>query len=245
MSETWVRATRLDACKAVWPKVYPAWWSVLRAHLDVLLDVGRLPSTMGGTPVLPPVSSRLRALELDPKAVRVVILGQDPYPQPGKANGLAFGINPTWDGKRLHSSFGSIMNEAAFLQTPWSDRMFHTLESWHGQGVLLLNTRLTVESGRPMSHAGLGWEALVRDCVRRVVEAAPDAVFVAWGAEARKLYKRAGVPAERVLAWSHPCKFSCKRGSRHAPAFVGSDCFSVINAALAARGQAPIEWGRV
>jgi uracil-DNA glycosylase len=181
-------------------------------------------------------------------------LGQDPYPSAGKANGLAFGIAEEWQGNRYNSSFGNIVLEASRTAldtiTPEVFHQWATLEGWARQGVLLTNTRLSVEEGQPMSHANLGWEELVaEELAQRIKESNP--VLVAFGAEARKFFKKVlkvyRVPADTVtmLAYSHPCKYSATRCSKYAKAFVGSNCFDEINKALLARNQEPINWWEV
>lgn len=206
-------------------------------------------------PGLPAKKLRLRAFELTPvSTTRVIILGQDPYPSAGKANGLAFGIAEEWQGNRYNSSFGNIVLEASRTATdsitPEVFSQWATLEGWARQGVLLTNTRLSVEEGRPMSHANLGWEEIVRDEVaNRIIESNP--VLVAFGAEARKFYEKVlkfcDKNAEEIvmLCYSHPCKYSATRGSKYAKAFVGSNCFTEINKALLARNQEPINWWKV
>ena len=204
-------------------------------------------------PGLPATSMRLRAFELTPPdKTRVIILGQDPYHTLGKANGLAFGIAREWEGNRMHSSFKNITNEV-FRNTPTNPphtRQWATLESWARQGVLLTNTRLSVAEGQPMSHANLGWEDYVMQTLALTI-AERNPVLVAFGAEARKFYKKVlkfyPVSADKVvmLSYSHPCKYSATRGSKYAKPFVGSDCFDEINRVLLARNQEPIDWWKV
>lgn len=190
-----------------------------------------------------------------PSQARVVILGQDPYPAPGKANGLAFGISEDWVGPRLHSSFGNIVAEVReecggvpVLLNRWA-----TLESWAEQGVLLLNTRLTVEAGKPGSHMGYGWEALVRRALHRLLLLQPDVVLVAWGAESRRMLvallgelpRPRTTPGPVLLTWSHPCKFAARRATSTVPAFLGGKVFGQINAELDSRGLPSVEWLRL
>jgi uracil-DNA glycosylase len=189
-------------------------------------------------------------------STRVIILGQDPYHTPGKANGLAFGIAEEWEGNRYNSSFGNIILEAGRTAvdsiTPEVFPQWATLEGWARQGVLLTNTRLSVEEGQPMSHANLGWEELVEQTLALTI-AERNPILVAFGAEARKFYQKVLKVYPEVtdknnvtmLCYSHPCKYSATRGSKYAKAFVGSNCFNEINKALLARNQEPIDWWEV
>jgi uracil-DNA glycosylase len=206
-------------------------------------------------PGLPARELRLKAFQLTPASTTsVIILGQDPYHTAGKANGLAFGIASDWQGNRYNSSFGNIVLEASRTATdtitPEVFQQWATLEGWAKQGVLLTNTRLSVEEGQPMSHANIGWEEVVRDEVAsRILKSNP--ILVAFGAEARKFFKKAlkfwPVDSDKIvmLAYSHPCKYSATRGSKYARAFVGSNCFNEINKVLLSRGQEPIDWWKV
>jgi uracil DNA glycosylase len=106
-----------------------------------------------------------------------------------------------------------------------------------------------VEAGQPLSHAGIGWEEYVqREVAERILETNP--LLVAFGAEARKFYEKTlkvyEIPADKVtlLCYSHPCKYSCSRGSKYAAAFKDSRCFDKINRALEDRGQSAIDWWR-
>lgn len=209
--------------------------------------------------VCPPVELVFRALELvGPEQVRVVILGQDPYHTPGKASGLAFGYHPEYIG-RLDSSLQNIVAEVrncGYKVPGYDDDNFgyykkgwFTLEHWAKQGVLLLNTRLTVEMGKPMSHAkgnlysgrsgpqGPVWEEQIEKVLKFLAEYT-DTIFVTWGAEARKAADRAG--AVEIVHNSHPCRYS-NNATKHP--FTGSQCFTEINTVLELKGKEPINWG--
>ena len=188
-------------------------------------------------PVLPPVASVLRACELTPvDRVRVVVLGQDPYHGPGQANGLAFSVH---GGIRFPPSLRNILTEAAAdmrgsvaeLRAASGD-----LTVWAQQGVLLLNTVLTVAPGLPASHAGLGWEELTEAMVRAVAAAPGPRVFVLWGRHAAAYASFVHRPEHRVLTSAHPSPLSAYRG------FFGSRPFSASNAWLTAHGADPIAW---
>jgi uracil-DNA glycosylase len=186
-----------------------------------------------GKRVFPEDDGYFRALELTPlDAVKVVILGQDPYHGAGQAHGLCFSVPP---GVRPPPSLGNIFKELhADLGIA---RPGHgCLESWAEQGVLLLNSVLTVEEARAASHQGKGWERLTDAVIRLVNEAPGPKVFLLWGAYAQK--KAAFVDTSRhlVLKSVHPSPLSAHRG------FLGNRHFSQANAFLEANGLSPIDW---
>lgn len=190
-----------------------------------------------GKRLFPPRHAWLRALELTPlDQVRVVILGQDPYHGAGQAHGLCFSVQP---GVRPPPSLVNIFKElhadCGLARPPHG-----FLEGWARQGVLLLNTVLTVEEGRAAAHQKRGWEAFT-DAAIRAVAAKPDpVVFLLWGAHAQKKAAFVEDVAEGgrhlVLRAAHPSPLSARTG------FFGSRPFSQANAFLAAQGQPPIDW---
>ncbi|KHL24927.1 uracil-DNA glycosylase [Croceibacterium mercuriale] len=191
----------------------------------------------GGKAVYPPRGSRLRALALTPLAdVRVVILGQDPYHGPGQAHGLAFSVP---EGVRLPPSLRNIYRELA-EDCPVAPRTSGDLESWARQGVLLLNTTLTVEAAQAGSHAGRGWELLTDAIVRAVAQGAGPTVFILWGNHAQGKVARIaelGTGTHHLLITSaHPSPLSARRG------FFGSRPFSRANTFLAEHGRGTIAW---
>jgi len=163
-----------------------------------------------GAAVFPP--EPLRALHLTPpEAVRVVILGQDPYHGRGQAEGLAFSVAP---GVALPPSLRNIFKEIQRdLGEPFPEFPLPggSLVKWARHGVLLLNTCLTVEEGQPASHAGRGWEVLTDAIIKEVSDKAQPTVFMLWGAHAQS--KRALIDASRhlVLAANHPSPLSALR----------------------------------
>lgn len=182
-------------------------------------------------PLCPPDDHRFRALALcPPEKTQVVVLGQDPYHTPGKADGLAFSI-PSAFGGRL-DSLGNILKElhadlgVARLQTD--------LTGWAEQGVLLLNTALSTRQGQAGAHAKLGWDRLVKQVLDRL-DTAPRA-FLLWGGPAQKFGAGLGNPGHLVIRSAHPSPLSAHRG------FLGSRPFSQVNDWLSARGEAPIDW---
>ena len=176
-----------------------------------------------------------RALEFNPpEAVRVVILGQDPYHGPGQAQGLAFSVAP--GQRKLPPSLRNILKEVA-ADTGAPSACRDDLSPWARQGVLLLNSTLTVEDGTPQSHAGRGWEALT-DALLACVAAQPaPVVFMLWGATAQRkqpLTERTGRPPHRVLMANHPSPLSANRPP---VPFVGCRHFSLANSFFAAQGS--------
>ena len=176
-------------------------------------------------------SAIFRALELTPREkVRVVILGQDPYPTPGHANGLAFSVTPDTALPRSLKNIYAEMQGDIGAAPPNGD-----LSHWARQGVLLLNTSLSVLPGQAGVHAKWGWDRLARQAVARAQAERPLA-FVLWGAHAQKAL--AGLPRAQdlVIESAHPSPLSARRG------FFGSRPFSRVNDWLAARGEMPVDW---
>jgi uracil-DNA glycosylase len=189
-----------------------------------------------GRAIYPPRGSRLRALELTGReAVRVVILGQDPYHGPGQAMGLSFSVPK---GVRVPPSLANIYKELhvdlGLAIPPHGD-----LTPWAERGVLLLNTTLTVEAGQAGSHAGRGWEAVTDAVVAAVAQSERPSVFVLWGAHAQKKAARLPGLAEGrhlVLRSPHPSPLSAHRG------FFGSRPFSKANEFLEQAGRGAVDW---
>lgn len=188
--------------------------------------------TAAGAKIYPP--QPLRALTLTPfDAVRVVILGQDPYHGAGQAHGLAFSVP---DGVKPPPSLRNILAEVArdLGQTPRGNPLPH----WARQGVLLLNAVLTVEDGAPGSHAGKGWEILTARLIDALAADAQPKVFMLWGAHAQA--RASGVRAPHlVLQANHPSPLSARRPPLP---FIGCAHFSQANEFLAARGRGTIDW---
>jgi uracil-DNA glycosylase len=165
-------------------------------------------------------------------AVRVVILGQDPYHAPGQAHGLCFSVRP---GVRVPPSLDNIFREIERdLGIP---RPMHgCLTAWADRGVLLLNSVLTVEEGRAGAHQGKGWEGFTDAAIAALNREREGLVFLLWGAFAQR--KGALIDRQRhcVLSAVHPSPLSAHRG------FIGCGHFSAANRYLQARGQPPIDW---
>jgi uracil-DNA glycosylase len=180
----------------------------------------------------------LRALSWGgPADVRVVIVGQDPYHGPGQAEGLAFSVAP---GVRTPPSLRNIFKEQQRdlgLTMPGGG----SLVSWARQGVLLLNTSLTVEDGLPGSHAGQGWEVLTDAVIKACSDSEGGKVFMLWGAHAQKKVSAIDVARHLVLCANHPSPLSASRGP---VPFLGCGHFGSANRWLSSQGRGPIHWAR-
>lgn len=192
-----------------------------------------LAEKQAGKRIFPKGSEYFRALDLTPlDEVKVVILGQDPYHGAGQAHGLCFSVKP---GVRTPPSLVNIYKEMqSDLGIPPAKHGF--LESWAEQGVLLLNSVLTVEEGQAAAHQGQGWERFTDAVIRTVNEECDGVVFILWGSYAQK--KAAFVDTERhlVLKAPHPSPLSAHNG------FFGSKPFSQANAYLDEHGLGAIDW---
>lgn len=217
-----------------------AWTPLLHQELDApyfaqlcrRVEDARMQET-----VFPPEEEVFAAfLQTPPEQVRVVILGQDPYHEPGQAHGLAFSVRP---GVRIPPSLVNIGKELTDdVGAP--PRTTGCLTAWAQQGVFLLNSVLTVASGRANSHKDFGWQRFTDAVVCALAQLPQPIAFVLWGAQAQK---KAEVCANSeyprlVLRAPHPSPLSAYRG------FFGSRPFSKINAFLIEHGEVPIDWSR-
>jgi uracil-DNA glycosylase len=197
------------------------------------LEAFLLGEKAAGKQIFPDSEEWFRALELTPlEKVRVVILGQDPYHGPGQAHGLCFSVQP---GVRPPPSLVNIYKE---LQTDLGiSRPHHGfLEHWATQGVLLLNSVLTVEMTKAASHRGKGWEKFTDAVIRLVNAKADPVVFMLWGNYAQKKADFVDSARHLVLKAAHPSPLSAHNG------FLGCRHFSQCNAFLEGKGLAPIDW---
>ncbi len=186
-----------------------------------------------GHAILPPSECIFTAFRLTPLAkTKIVILGQDPYPTPGDAHGLAF----SYVGhRRLPASLKTILGEmAADLGVPLPKT--GDLRHWAAQGVLLLNTALTVEAGNAGAHLKLGWSELADEAVAMVSKERPTVVFMLWGGPARKRAELIDSGKHLILESGHPSPLNRLRD------FHGTKPFSKANTWLQARGETPIDW---
>jgi uracil-DNA glycosylase len=186
-----------------------------------------------GQTVYPARNEVYKAFELTPfESVKVVILGQDPYHGPGQAHGLAFSVPRA---ARIPPSLRNIYKElSADLGIPPAKH--GNLEAWARQGVLLLNTSLTVTEGAAGSHAGFGWETVTDDAIRALAEDRDGLVFVLWGAHAQKKASLIDPRRHLIIKTAHPSPLSAHRG------FFGSRPFSRINEYLEQEGKTPVDW---
>ena len=186
-----------------------------------------------GATVYPPGGEIFAAFDATPfDAVKVVILGQDPYHGPGQAHGLCFSVRPGVPPppslqnvyKELHDDLG--------IDPPDHG----CLDAWSRQGVLLLNTTLTVRARQAASHQGKGWETFTDQVIRAVNEKPDTVVFILWGAHARKKKGLIDTSRHVIIESAHPSPLSAHNG------FFGSHPFSRANDALIAAGRAPVDW---
>ncbi len=213
--------------------VDPGW---ARALEPVSVDVARMGEFLraevaAGRGYLPAGEHVLRALARPFDDVRVLIVGQDPYPTPGHAMGLSFSVNP--DVRPVPRSLANIYRELVDDVGVAPPRT-GDLSPWADRGVLLLNRVLTVSPGRPGSHRGKGWEAVTEQAIRALVARDRPLVAVLWGRDAQNLAPLLGATA--VVASPHPSPLSASGG------FFGSRPFSRVNALLERAGEPPVDW---
>lgn len=183
--------------------------------------------------IFPPEEEVFSAFQLTPyRELKVLVLGQDPYPTRGHGHGLAFSVKPG-----VKPLPGSLMNIFKELRDDVGTRMPNNgyLVPWARQGVMMVNAVLTVREGQANSHKDQGWETFT-DAVIKAVSAKPEhVVFLLWGKYAQKKIKLIDQKKNTVIQGAHPSPLSVKL-------FMGSKPFSEINRALEAHGQAPIDW---
>ena len=191
------------------------------------IDEQRLTKT-----IYPPKEQVFRVFDLPLKDIKVVILGQDPYHNPGQACGLSFSVN---DGVPLPKSLINIYKE---LHDDLGIKPAKTgnLESWFKQGVFLLNAVLTVEKNSPASHSKMGWENFTDYIIENISEKNENVVFVLWGAYARSKNKLIDPSKHKIIESAHPSPLSAYRG------FFGSKVFSQINSYLAENDRETINF---
>jgi len=219
----------------LYESVPAGWKEVLEPCKEKLLE---LSTTLSTKAYLPRKEEIWAALALTPlSSIKVVILGQDPYPTPGNAHGLAFSVLP--DVRVIPASLKNIYKERVTdlqLEMPANG----SLISWAEQGILLLNTVLTVEAGAPQSHSKIGWEEVTDQIIRAIAAQKKNVVFVLWGKSAQVKKKLLGMYLEmnqhKVFESAHPSPLSATKG------FFGSKPFSTVNGLLKEMGQAIIQW---
>lgn len=211
-----------------------AGWAAALAPVQPRLDAiaGELAAeTERGEHVLPAEENILRAFEAPLDDVRVLIVGQDPYPTPGHPIGLSFAADE--HVRPLPRSLANIFRELADdLGTP--PPASGDLSAWTGRGVLLLNRVLTVRAGEAGSHRGIGWEAVTDLAIRTLVGRGTPLVAILWGRDAQSLTPLLGDTP--IVASAHPSPLSASRG------FFGSAPFSRANEFLEQQGAEPVDW---
>ena len=185
--------------------------------------------------IFPPKQDRLKALEKTPfENVKVVILGQDPYHGKGQAQGFSFSVPNT---QKIPPSLRNIYKEIESDLDIKLDYEIKDLTKWTEQGVLLLNSVLTVEESNPASHAKKGWEIFTDNVIKFIAEEKENVVFVLWGKYSEK--KAELIKGEHLIITSaHPSPFSARRG------FFGSKCFSKTNEYLKSQNLESIDWSK-
>ncbi|MDQ3617200.1 MAG: uracil-DNA glycosylase [Pseudomonadota bacterium] len=218
-------------------KLEPAW----KAHVGDYLVRDEMQALAGflrerqaaGARIYPPGPQIFAAFDATPfDAVRVVILGQDPYHGPGQAHGLCFSVQPGVDVPPSLANIHKEIERDLGIQRP--DHGY--LMPWAQRGVLLLNSVLTVEAGRAGSHQGKGWEGFTDHVVDTLNREREGLVFLLWGSYAQAKGKVIDTGRHRVLKAPHPSPLSAHRG------FIGCGHFSATNQYLNRHGQAPIDW---
>lgn len=219
------------------PLISPGWHSYLssefsKPYMENLRHL-LIKDRQHGIACFPPADKIFRALKLvDYDDVRVVILGQDPYHGQGQANGLAFAVN---EGIPAPPSLVNIFKE---IQRDFQKNTHPstTLEAWAKQGVLLLNTVLTVRENQAFSHRNQGWESFTDQVILSLNQKTTPVVFLLWGSAAASKSKMITNPNHLILTSSHPSPLSVYRG------FAGCGHFSKANAFLKNQGQDEIKW---
>lgn len=218
------------------PKIHPSWLEQLQSEFDApyFQQLSAFVHEEYRTTVCyPPAKSVFAAFDLCPfDKVKVVILGQDPYHEPGQAEGLCFSVP---EGVRQPPSLVNIFKELAD-DLGVSPAQSGSLRRWAAQGVLLLNATLTVRAHAAGSHQGRGWEQFTDAVIHRLALECEGLVFILWGSYAQK--KGAFIDTSRhlVLRSAHPSPLSAHRG------FFGNHHFSLTNDYLIRHGQTPIDW---
>ncbi len=207
-------------------------WQLALAEQQAFLESveSKLQASAGET--VPPQHLIMRAFQLPIENVRVIILGQDPYPSQGVAIGLAFAVDS--NAKKLPRSLQNILKE---LNADLGEQVTTggDLSKWQDQGVFLLNRHLTTQLGVAGGHENLGWADFTEAVIRVLAEAHPvGLVAVLWGAKAGQVATL--LPSATVIQSAHPSPLSASRG------FFDSRPFSKVNAALEAHGFSPIDW---
>jgi len=211
----------------------PGWAEALQPAAGGITRMGDFlrAEVAAGRQYLPAGPNVLRAFQRPMDQVRVLVVGQDPYPTPGHPIGLSFAVDR--HVRPLPRSLGNIYREMRD-DVGIAPAAHGDLTAWSDQGVLLLNRVLTVAPGQPASHRGKGWEPITEAAIRALVARGGPLVAILWGKDAQTLMPILdGVP---IIASAHPSPMSADRG------FFGSRPFSRTNELLAEQGAAPVDW---
>ncbi len=215
--------------------VEPGWARALEPVAPQVAQLGEFlrEELAAGHRYLPAGENVLRAFTFPFEEVRVLIVGQDPYPTPGHAVGLSFSVAP--DVRPVPRSLGNIFNEYS-TDLGYPVPATGDLTPWAQRGVMLLNRVLTVRPGSPASHRGKGWEAVTERAIRALVARPQPLVAVLWGRDAATLKPMLAEGGCAVIESVHPSPLSASRG------FFGSRPFSRTNELLEKMGAEPIDW---
>ena len=218
------------------PLLHPSWLKHLESHFHTT-EMQQLRAFLveeqRTTQVFPPNRLIFNALNSTPlDMVKVVILGQDPYHGPGQAHGLSFSVpNGIYPPPSLQNIFQELVNDVGVPSPQTGD-----LSAWATQGVLLLNTALTVRARQANSHRGKGWEGFTDQVIRVVNQERDNVVFILWGRNAKEKATLVDQHKHLILQSSHPSPYSANYG------FFGSRPFSRANQFLQSRNQGMINW---
>lgn len=187
-----------------------------------------------GEVIYPPEADMFTAFKLtDFAALKVVLIGQDPYHGPNQAHGLSFSVRP---GVAIPPSLRNMYKELALEYPAFRQPQHGCLESWAKQGVLLLNTCLTVVANQANSHRHLGWDQFTDQVIRAISDQAEPVVFLLWGSHAIKKQQLINAQKHYILTAPHPSPLSAHRG------FLGCGHFAKANEWLSTQGKTPIDW---
>jgi uracil-DNA glycosylase len=217
----------------LWDSIPITWQTCLSQCRSDIDEISQLleESNQSGTGVVPAIENIFAALAVAPSDVSVVILGQDPYPTPGHAIGLAFAVPA--GTQPLPGSLRNVFKEVD-SDTGQSTTADCSLKAWVDQGVLLLNTSLTTETGVRAGHSTWPWEQIVKALLKYVVEMNPKVAAILWGNHAEQFASL--FDPESIVESAHPSPLSASRG------FLGSKPFSKVNSILESNQKPVINW---
>lgn len=218
-----------------WRTIHPSWHPILEPVAGQLEEVlAQLDARRAaGEHIEPQPEHVLRVFQMPFSEVKVLLIGQDPYPTPGHAVGLSFSMPTTVRplARSLQNIYRELFDDVGIEPATSGD-----LSSWEQQGVFLLNTVLTVTAGTAGSHHKLGWQDITACAIRALAERGTPLVVILWGREAQKVAPYFDGPQVLVLEAAHPSPLSARRG------FFGSRPFSRTNEFLTAHNITPIDW---